>query len=147
MHWFETGEVDPNDYEMLFFALLVIFSVESVAALDEWAKQVLLEKTNAEEQRAAWKAPVDGWGKTGRASKLCDRMHDAYVNTSWSDEQLDTIGAAMRLWNGVGGHDKLWATQLWAHLSDGRAGKLRGASRPKNRRSAALARVVDCARG
>ena len=66
------------------------------------ANKVLLEKTNAEEQRTAWKAPVDGWGKTGRASKLSDRMHDAYVTASWSDEQLDTIGAAMRLWNGVG---------------------------------------------
>ena len=55
--WFESGEAEANAHEMLFFALLLISHAETFAALDEWAKKVLQEKTRAEEATVQWKAP------------------------------------------------------------------------------------------
>jgi hypothetical protein len=131
VHWFDTAHEDANDSEMLFFALLLISCAASVASLEEWARKVLREKPAAESARAAWKAPTEGWGKVGKLSKLFAPLDDAYMNTSWTDYELDTIGAAMRLWDGAGRHDKLTHTQLRTHLSLGRDLKLRAARRDK----------------
>ena len=131
VHWFDTNDQDANAHEVLFFALLIVSCAASVASLNEWAKKVLLEKSAAETGGAAWKAPTEGWGKIGKLSKLFAPLDDAYLNTSWSDYDLDTIGAAMRFWDGAGRHDKITHVQLRTHLSLGRDKKLRAARRDK----------------
>jgi hypothetical protein len=132
VHWFEcTAHEDANAHETLFFGLLLICCASSVASLEEWARKVLHERPAAEAARAAWKAPTEGWGKVGKLSKLFAPLDEAYLRTSWSEYELDTIGAAMRLWDGAGRHDKLWHTQLRTHLSLGRDMKLRAARRDK----------------
>ena len=114
--WFESGEADANDTEVLFFALLLVslaMREKERAALDSWAAKVLAEAAAAFQLRAQWQ-PSDGWGKTNKVSKLFDPMARAY-GCQRSAEELDTIGKAIQSWHGAGQFNGLCASRLQNH--------------------------------
>ena len=84
MHWFESGNAEPNEVEILFFALLLVATTTTAKELDSWARKVLLEKPEAEDRRAAWKPRerADGWTLHNRVSTLFQPMERAYRGTS-----------------------------------------------------------------
>ena len=116
MKWFESGPADANATEILFFAFLLVASSTSAAELDKWATKVIAEQQIAEQHRAAWRAPAEGWGTFNKVSKLFEPMRVAYTATTWGDAELNWIGAAMQLWDGPGQFDGLRSSQLRNHL-------------------------------
>lgn len=55
MHWYESGEADANESEMLLFALMLAYRAATAGGLAEWADKVVAEKAAAEEATAWWK--------------------------------------------------------------------------------------------
>ena len=110
-YWYDTAEAAPNSTEMLFYALLlIVYNEGHVRALNEWATKVKAKKSAAEEQRHDWQPKVD-WGSFDKVSKLFDPMGAAFKGVRGSDN-LATIAAAMKLWDGEGRTDELDALNL-----------------------------------
>ena len=107
--WIST-EGDANECEILFFALLLAHSCKGgVAELRKWAKDVIEhESLAATELRAQWKP-------SGNVPNIHGPMTAAYKDHVWTKPELDTIGAAMKRWDGPGGHDSLEAPHLRTH--------------------------------
>ena len=108
--WIELGEADGNEKEILFFALLLVKNaVGSVEVTRQWAKEVVVaELSSATELKAQWQPA------SSKVKNIFGLMDAAY-NVKWDAAGLDSIGAAMRSWDGPGGHDGLWAAQLRTH--------------------------------
>ena len=107
---------------MLFLAFLLAAGSESAADLHDYAKDVVATEENALELKQDWKLD-DSWKSIKGTAHIFDRVTMLY-NSSWSGDELDTIGAAMRLWNGAGRHDDLTQVQLYAHIKQYNTGKL-----------------------
>jgi hypothetical protein len=120
--WFETGEVDPNPSEVLFFALLLVATAESRATLRSWAKQVVDVKPEAMQLKASWQPPQGegGWPLKNKVSTIFGPLDAAYNRTAWSDSYLDQIGAAMQLFDGDGRIDNVRMSGLRNHLRKGK---------------------------
>ena len=62
VRWFAPGKAEPNDHEILFFALIAEDTAQSAAESGAWAKNVLGERKRAEELQVAWRplSPEEG---------------------------------------------------------------------------------------
>ena len=118
--WFEPGSAEPNESEILFFALVTVASkVDTAKRLHEWAVRVHRLAAQAEEQRAAWKPPgeeLGGWRSRNGVSEVFSYLEQAIRNTPFADAELDCMGAVMQLWDGPGQRDNLRSVQLRTHL-------------------------------
>ena len=126
MSWSVPGKFDANESEMLFLAFLLAAGSESAADLHDYAKDVVATEENALELKQDWKLS-DSWKSIKGTAHIFDRVTMLY-NSSWSGDELDTIGAAMRLWDGAGRHDDLAQVQLYAHIKQYNTGKLLSAA-------------------
>ena len=115
--WHEPGSSEPNDSEILFFALLLADSHSRRAQqLQCWAQAVLdLEGARAE-LGAGWK-PLDSWGRVNNMNTIWQPLHEAYVQAAWPAALLDKIGLAMQGWAGSGQCDGLNNDTLGKHRS------------------------------
>ena len=104
--WFAPGKVEPNDTEILFFALLICASDISAGDLHKWACSVSSLEEEARRLRHEWHA--EQW--------VFEPMRIAYTNTIWSHERLDEIGIAIEQWPGPGQRDSLRWSPLLNHL-------------------------------
>lgn len=120
------GKFDANESEMLFLAFLLAAGSESAADLHDYAKDVVATEEHALELKQDWKLS-DSWKSIKGTAHIFDRVTMLY-NSSWSGDELDTIGAAMRLWDGAGRHDDLAQVQLYAHIKQYNTGKLLSAA-------------------
>ena len=80
--WFDRKEGEPNDSEVLFFALQLVSTAESAEKLDIWVAKVLKDAARAEELRADW-APLTavdehGWQLFNKESTLFAPLRKAY---------------------------------------------------------------------
>ena len=106
---------------MLFLALLCVYNATgNVADLKKWASEVVAsEKLAAAELTCQWQPS----GKVNNIFGVIDAAH----KRSWTNDELEHIGAAMRLWDGPGGHDDLHSKHLRKYWTE----KPRGARRIK----------------
>ena len=107
--WFDPKPSDPNEMEVLLYALLLCWhavSCQGVADLQSWAKKVSSYVDEAEMLTVQWTPPEKVWPVNNSISSMYDPMHAAFSNVCNIDD-LGTIAAAMRLWDGPGRCDEL----------------------------------------
>ena len=87
--WIEPGDSEPNNTEVLFFALLLVAAHRGHAQdLQCWAQSVLdIEGVRAAELGSNWK-PLGSWGHANNMNKIWLPLHEAYVQASWPRELL-----------------------------------------------------------
>lgn len=113
--WYTTGNVEPNEMEVLFFAFLLSMNAQSVAGLQEWAKKVHSHLPMAETLNVQWQPPESEWPLFNKTSTLFSPMESAFKNVRNIDD-LDAVAAAMRHWDGPGRCDGLDGKKLSHYL-------------------------------
>ena len=110
--WFEPGEGDMNESEVLFSALLLCKSAESASngrdELQKWSSAVLSEEKNAIELKQHWKPPTDKRVPIDFFGPLIY----VFKNRGWPRPELTAVGLAMQAWRGAGQFDGLTGDYL-----------------------------------
>ena len=99
--WFSTGCEDPNEMEVLFYALLCVVNTDRVSDTRAWAKKVYSYKSAAEALESQWEPPQDEWRLRNKISSMFDPMESAF-NGVRNESVLESVAAAMRRWDGAG---------------------------------------------
>ena len=115
--WYNrSGQSEPNDTEVLFFALLVAGELRTQNEMKKWSTKVLLERERAYEEKESWK-PLgeDQWGPpvACNVSALFGPLYSGYfraANADWTH-----IGVAIQAWDGDGQCDGLTSHKLREH--------------------------------
>ena len=98
--WYEKGEADMNNSEVLFNSLLLTKSAESApngrAELEKWSSAVLSEERRATELQSLWKPPND----KRTSVDFFGPLEHVHTKRSWPRPELNTIGLAMQAWRG-----------------------------------------------
>ena len=89
--WYNrSGQSEPNDTEVLFFALLVAGELRTQNEMKKWSTKVLLERERAYEEKESWK-PLgeDQWGPpvACNVSALFGPLYSGYfraANADWT---------------------------------------------------------------
>ena len=115
--FFEYGESEPNDDEILFVQLLIAVPPDSVAELDKWVDAVRSQRSAANENAEKENMITAELSLEKKDSPLYRRVSDAFKR-SYSDDELDNIGAAMGC---LGGHQNITSVQLRAYLKGSNA--------------------------
>ena len=133
LSWFSRSGEAPSTHEVLFYALLLCVSGISVERLEEWCKEVLTLETSFNELGAAFKLPTKPeWLISGKkVGSMLSPMNDAY-NGTWTEENLERIGAAMQACRGPGRVNGLSPRRLKSH----KAAKLLGEKQPGSKNAA-----------
>ena len=98
--WYSTGNVEPNEMEVLFYALLICKNTESVAGTQEWARKVSSYLAFAEALNVQWQPPEAEWPLYNKSSTLFLPMESAFKNQQqvygWrlAASEFSTSGAA-----------------------------------------------------
>ena len=146
VEWYDPGNSEPNEHEILFFAFLLCMDAGNVADLQAWAKKVASYSIDVELQGVQWLPPVADWPLHNKTSTLFARMESAFHNVR-DAVRLGVIATAMCFWDGEGRHDDLDSS----HLSNYFKRKLRALSRnrkksnegPKRWRSYSIVYVAE----
>ena len=110
--WYEPGEAMPNASEIIFFALALCVSAESVSELDKWAGKVLVEEARATAMMSDWQPPSSSWPVKNGTSEIYRPLVEALEKKSWSREENESVALAMQAWRGDGQVDGLNAQHL-----------------------------------
>ena len=105
VEWYEPGIAEPNASEMLFYVLLLLVNAESVVSLNEWATNVVKERSEAEAAGARWKPNSWAWSTNNKVSTLFWPMEKAFKSIR-DVPSLEILAAVMRSWDGPGGCDE-----------------------------------------
>jgi hypothetical protein len=111
-------------------AMLVANLGTSVTELNEWATKLVPERLAATELKEMWQ-PSSAWPASSRGSTAFEYIHLA-MNSSYTDEELDQIGAAIEAWPHCGQADGLRHGQLRYFLRKDKKEALKGVWRLKN---------------
>ncbi|MDC0525800.1 hypothetical protein OAO87_02280, partial [bacterium] len=129
--WYLTKPGEPNEMEVLFHACINCVHADSVADLQTWAKQVHSHLADAEALEARWQPPVAEWPLRNGVSTAFDRMEGAWTGVR-NEETLDTVAAAMRLWDGPGRVDGLTGKRLSNYMHRGLLATSKSPKKKKN---------------
>ena len=142
--WYERGEHDPNDAEVLFWSLLLCASAESTADLDFWARRVLREEFAATEMTVQWQPNESAWPKANGVSSIYTPLIKAFSKVSWRRDALDAVALAMQAWRSAGQYDGLSGHLLSVYISSppSAARTSRKTKPPPRYRSWAVVRVA-----
>ena len=82
--WWEPGEADMNDAEVLFHSLAICVSGGRVKDYESWVTKVLAHEADAEALKSAWKPPTDDVSKPmGKISSIYLPLVNVYKKVSW----------------------------------------------------------------
>ena len=144
--WWKPGEREPEEPEVLFFALAVMASADKPGELRKWAHEVIKLTSDAERDREWWSAPTTApWAVDNRTSTIFTPLKVAFQDVSWTDDALGAICKAMQAWDGKGQTDGLNAGHLktYIHLKKPRAVRAVKKTKPPFRwRSWAVVKVA-----
>ena len=124
LSWFAPSGEPATDKEMLFFALLQLSSGMLAGDTEIWAKEVLTLMSEFDRLGPAFKLPDEPkWRMAGsKPGAMLAPMNAAYNGTTWTEDRLERIGAAMQAYRGPGRVNGLDAGRLKSH----KAAKLTG---------------------
>ena len=116
--WFERKSGPANDTEIIFYALLLCQSANSVAELDQWVQKVLSQAQRVEELGTKWTPPKepDWQGSGGQLAPIFKYMQDAYRFGGQPNAFYDNVGAAIQSCAVEGSVDGLGCSQLRDHI-------------------------------
>ena len=94
---------EPNDAELLLYALLIVRAYPRQADREEWLSYLLTEAGRALEARGGWEElQTARWGRPNKVSAIHSVLEHA-IDTALGDETArDDIAGAMRAWHGSG---------------------------------------------
>jgi hypothetical protein len=101
----------------------------SVAKLSEWTTKLVLERPAATELKEMWQ-PSSAWPSSSRGSTAFEYVQLA-MGSSYTDEELDQIGAAIEAWPHPGQADGLRHVQLRQFLRKDKKQAPKGVRRRK----------------
>ena len=115
--WYQRGEAEPNDSEVLCWSLLVCGSGQSMGDLNFWARRVLRDECAATEATVQWKPNEKVWPKANSVSSIYSPLVYAFSDVSWSRASLDAVALAMQAWRSAGQYDGLNGQLLSMYIS------------------------------
>ena len=96
---------EPNDAELLLYALLIVRAYPRQADREEWLSYLLTDAGRALKARGGWgweELQTARWGRPNKVSAIHSVLEHA-IDTALGDETArDDIAGAMRAWHGSG---------------------------------------------
>ena len=130
MTWFSRSSSwgAPNENEVLFFALLVLYEGALDPELDSWAETVMREEP--EYKKEGWTMPME-WRSIGKKiSPIFARLHQAYSGSEFGSFKLQSIATAMKI---------ILVLDITAgHLKDHKSWQLKAKGPPRWKTAASL---------
>ena len=101
--WWAPDDEEPNDAELLLYALLIVSAYPRKADREEWLNFLLADAERAMALRASWQEiQTARWGVSNYVSAIHDGLKSAIDMALGDETARDDIAAAMRTWHGPG---------------------------------------------
>ena len=115
--WFDRGYAEPNDQEMLLFALVAVVHASRAGELGEWAAKVVKETAEAKAAGVLWKPSLERWPTPFRKPSVVYEPLSKGFNGSWAHDEYDRVRLAMQAWDGPGQIDGLTVGNIKAYIN------------------------------
>jgi hypothetical protein len=120
--WFNSKAGAPTDHEKLFLAALVATNGSTAAELDQWASDIWSRHDAYLSKGVAALGLPPNWSSTQKLD-IFEPLRLGYTCTEWGSKRLESIRAAMQLWEGTARKDGLDAGRLKSHKQNTNAKK------------------------